>query len=479
MAGILDIYSPDDIMNDVFPRLSYAPMDNQGYAKAYDLARPYTEMASRYGYGENPSLKQGLGSDVRHTTGSALAKFAMQDYLKNNFGVPTDSFLSDKLSNLGIYGSTAFQEVQDAYKNVRNLTGYGVNFRDALDRGLVQPMEDVTANIRATNIPYGTPVQEIINYAVENSPSKYMQTAPQISSLNSFGPQNYETPQEKANNNFLKTLSNLVFTPAYGDIPTKEEREGLESFNTLVSDTVMAEPYNMVSDTVRAEPYNMASDTVRAEPQIAQTEPAARNNQADILQIINQMEEEKKNYYTQPEEEPDFIDKMLSSLQRGAQYAGGANIGMGIGTLIDPSLGFISALLGGKYLGGADTSMTPTDRYNLSTYGGYGNMGVQDKYGINTVSLFGDYNKYVQNWNQKYGNRVYNTPYMQAKQAEMARREREQNANIEKQFADIRQQSESSGGYNPSTGYTAETASGLSGTGGSHHGYSTDYSSPF
>ena len=214
MAGILDIYSPDDIMNDVLPRLSYAPMDNQGYAKAYDLARPYTEMASRYGYGENPSLKQGLGSDVRHTTGSALAKFAMQDYLKNNFGVPTDSFLSDKLSNLGIYGSTAFQEVQDAYKNVRNLTGYGVDFRDALDRGLIQPMEDVTANIRATNIPYGTPVQEIINYAVENSPSKYMQAAPQIFSLNSFGPQNYETPQEKANNNFLKTLSDLVFTPA-------------------------------------------------------------------------------------------------------------------------------------------------------------------------------------------------------------------------------------------------------------------------
>jgi hypothetical protein len=33
----------------------------------------------------------------------------------------------------------------------------------------------------------------------ENSPSKYMQAAPQISSGNSnFGPQNYETPQEKA-----------------------------------------------------------------------------------------------------------------------------------------------------------------------------------------------------------------------------------------------------------------------------------------
>jgi hypothetical protein len=214
MAGILDIYSPDDIMNDVLPRLSYAPMDNLGYGKAYELATPYTAMASRYGYGENPSLKQGLGSDVRHTTGSALAKFAMQDYLKNNFGVPTDSSLSDKLSNLGLYTSTGIQEIQDAYKNVRNLTGYGVDFRDALNRGLVQPMEDVRANIRAKNIPYGTPVEGIIKYAVENSPSKYMQAAPQISSLNSFGPQNYETPQEKVNNNFLKTLSNLVFTPA-------------------------------------------------------------------------------------------------------------------------------------------------------------------------------------------------------------------------------------------------------------------------
>jgi hypothetical protein len=54
-----------------------------------------------------------------------------------------------------------------------------------------------------------------------------------------------------------------------------------------------------------------------------------------------------------------------------------------------------------------------------------------------------------------------------------------QNKQEAQQFADIRQQSESSGGYNPSTGYTAETASGLEGTGGSHHGYSTDYSSPF
>jgi hypothetical protein len=45
-----------------------------------------------------------------------------------------------------------------------------------------------------------------------------------------------------ANLNLSKTLSDSIFTPAYGDIPTKEEREGLDSFNNLVSDTVMAEP---------------------------------------------------------------------------------------------------------------------------------------------------------------------------------------------------------------------------------------------
>jgi hypothetical protein len=48
--------------------------------------------------------------------------------------------------------------------------------------------------------------------------------------------------QKLANLNLSNTLSNLAFTPAYGDIPTKEERQGIESFDNLVSDTVMAEP---------------------------------------------------------------------------------------------------------------------------------------------------------------------------------------------------------------------------------------------
>jgi hypothetical protein len=114
----------------------------------------------------------------------------------------------------------------------------------------------------------------------------------------------------------------------------------------------------------------------------------------------------------------------------------------------------IGALTGGKFLGGADTSMTPMDRYNQNTFGGYGNMGVQDRYGINTVSFFGDYNRYANRMANKQG------PF-QSYYQDVVNKQNKQEA---QQFADIRQQSESSGGYNPSTGYTAETGD-LAGTG--------------
>jgi hypothetical protein len=54
--------------------------------------------------------------------------------------------------------------------------------------------------------------------------------------------------QKLADSNLSKTLSNSIFTPAYGDIPTKEERDGLDSFDNLVSDTVMAEPQIQFQD---------------------------------------------------------------------------------------------------------------------------------------------------------------------------------------------------------------------------------------
>jgi hypothetical protein len=52
----------------------------------------------------------------------------------------------------------------------------------------------------------------------------------------------YNFAGKLADLNLSNTLSNLAFTPAYGDIPTKEERQGIESFDNLVSDTVIAQP---------------------------------------------------------------------------------------------------------------------------------------------------------------------------------------------------------------------------------------------
>jgi hypothetical protein len=88
-----------------------------------------------------------------------------------------------------------------------------------------------------------------------------------------------------ADSNLSKTLSNLVFTPAYGDIPTKEEREGLYSFNNLVSDTVMAEP-NQFQDY----------------PGVKNLGGVQNFDLEGVRDIISQMEEEKGNYIERPED---------------------------------------------------------------------------------------------------------------------------------------------------------------------------------
>jgi hypothetical protein len=189
----------------------------------------------------------------------------------------------------------------------------------------------------------------------------------------------------------------------------------------------------------------------------------------------NVLKEEEDAQYNLDNKRSFNMDGIVQNLGRGlqktAQYIGGSQIGGGLASIagLNPLGIAIGALTGGKFFGGADTSMTPMDRYNQNTFGGYGNMGVQDRYGINTVSFFGDYNRYANKMANKPG------PF-QSYYQDVVNKQNKQEA---QQFADIRQQSESSGGYNPSTGYTAETASGLEGTGGSHHGYSTDYSSPF
>jgi hypothetical protein len=84
--------------------------------------------------------------------------------------------------------------------------------------------------------------------------------------------------QKLANLNLSNTLSNLAFTPAYGDIPTKEERQGIESFDNLVSDTVMAEPKSQFQDYPGDKNLGSVQDF----------------DLEGVQDIISQMEEEKR-----------------------------------------------------------------------------------------------------------------------------------------------------------------------------------------
>ena len=140
------------------------PFDNSYLKAASQMALPYQDFAAELGYGGDPTKIQGIGSDVRHTVGSAKGKFAVQDYLKDNLAIPTDNFLSNFLGNAAIYGSTFAQEIPDAIKNIPE---GGINFYK-------QPLEDIRANLRATSLPYGTKDAELLEYAVNESPSKNM-----------------------------------------------------------------------------------------------------------------------------------------------------------------------------------------------------------------------------------------------------------------------------------------------------------------
>ena len=175
------------------------PFDNSYLKAASQMAQPYQDFAAELGYGGDPTKIQGIGSDVRHTVGSAKGKFAVQDYLKNNFALPTDNFLSNFLGNAAIYGSTFAQEIPDAIKNIPE---GGINFYK-------QPLEDIKANLRATSLPYGTKDAELLEYAVNKSPSKNMIQEAKGSTdfpmgmirLNRFPP-DMRFPVEGANSNY-------------------------------------------------------------------------------------------------------------------------------------------------------------------------------------------------------------------------------------------------------------------------------------
>jgi len=186
MANIYDVEGIEEFLPEQKKPLS--SFLNDYATTANKVAAPYIGMAGKYGFGNDPAKIQGLGSDVRHTTGSALGKFAIQDYL-SQFGLQPSNPVSNFIANAGIAGSTVAQEISDAIRGFRQA---------GLEGAINQPMEDVKANFRAMGIPYGTSLEDIVNMSVKGSPSAYMANAPEevkISRFNAPGPFNYGTAQ--------------------------------------------------------------------------------------------------------------------------------------------------------------------------------------------------------------------------------------------------------------------------------------------
>jgi hypothetical protein len=200
MANIYDVEGIEEFLPEQKKPLSSFLGD---YATtANEVASPYIGMAGKYGFGNDPAKIQGLGSDVRHTTGSALGKFGIQDYF-SQFGLQPSNPISNFLGNAGIAGSTVAQEIGDAIRGFRQA---------GLEGAINQPMEDVNANFRAMGIPYGTSLEDIVNMSVEGSPSAYMANAPEeikISRFNAPGPFNYGAAQASDLTNLEKDFPGM------------------------------------------------------------------------------------------------------------------------------------------------------------------------------------------------------------------------------------------------------------------------------
>jgi hypothetical protein len=153
--------------------------------------------------------------------------------------------------------------------------------------------------------------------------------------------------QKLANLNLSNTLSNLAFTPAYGDIPTKEERQGIESFNNLVSDTVMAEPQKGFEDYPGDKNLGSVQDF----------------DLEGVQDIISQMEEEKGNYIERPEDKFN-MEGILQNLGGYAKNTAGRYIG-------SQALGGAGAMLFGPIgglVGGIIGALKGGDLFNQNTY---------------------------------------------------------------------------------------------------------------
>jgi hypothetical protein len=180
-----------------------------------------------------------------------------------------------------------------------------------------------------------------------------------------------------ANLNLSNTLSNLAFTPAYGDIPTKEERQGIESFDNLVSDTVIAQPRSQFQDYPGDKNLGSVQD---------------QNLGFDYNFDENVLKEEEDAQYNLDNKGSFNFDGMLQNLGGYAKDAAGRYIGLealgGAGTMIGgPVVGGIAALAG--LLGGRDLFNSPYIGAGAYTMDQYGNMYTADQ--LNKMNARGGY----------------------------------------------------------------------------------------
>jgi hypothetical protein len=190
--------------------------------------------------------------------------------------------------------------------------------------------------------------------------------------------------QKLANLNLSNTLSNLAFTPAYGDIPTKEERQGIESFNNLVSDTVMAEP-NQFQDYPGDKNLGSVQD---------------QNLGFDYNFDENVLKEEEDAQYNLDNKGSFNMDGILQSLggfakNTAGRYIGSQALGGAGGMLFGPIGGLVGGIIGALKGGDLFNQNTYSQQmYNNLTPGGkayasslYGPGGPLQ--GYNQISAFG------------------------------------------------------------------------------------------
>ena len=175
--------------------------------------------------------------------------------------------------------------------------------------------------------------------------------------------------QKLANFNLSKTSSDLVFTPAGAAevTPGNVQNQGLDSFNNLVSDTVMAEPKTgiMNIETPKGFDYNFDENVLK--------------------------EEEDAQYNLDNKRSFNF-DGMLQNLGGYAKDAAGRYIGSqalgGAGAML---LGPVGGVVGGiaGLLGGRDLFNSPYIGAGAYTMDQYGNMYTADQ--LNKMNARGGY----------------------------------------------------------------------------------------